>query len=200
MKYRDCLEYIAGRWSDELVITSAGSSSEIWYGITGDEERVFYLEASMSLTSMFAAGLAQGVPEKTVWTFTGDGAFCMNPGMLMVERQLDLANLKHFMVSNRVYGSTSNTLLPGRATNDYAAIARGFGLERVFTFDSLDGLKAGFDEAALQPGHSFIVLEVAPYQYGKASPPMDGPEVKFNFGRYIERTTGREIFTRPAGH
>ncbi len=200
MKYRDCIEYITTRWTDELVVTSAGSSSEIWYGITGDVERVFYLEASMSLTSMFAAGIAQGVPDRNVWTFSGDGAFCMNPGMLMVERQLDLPNLKHFMLSNRVYGSTSNTILPGRENNDYAAVARGFGLERVFSFDTLDGLKAGFDEAVLQPGHSFTVLEVEPYRYGKGSPPMDGPEVKFNFGRYIERSTGKEVFARPIGH
>ena len=33
--------------------------------------------------------------------FSGDGAFVMNPGMLLVERQLALPNLKHFMVSNR---------------------------------------------------------------------------------------------------
>jgi thiamine pyrophosphate-dependent acetolactate synthase large subunit-like protein len=200
MKYRDCIEYIASRRVDELVVTSAGSSSEIWYAITDDVERTFYLEASMSLTSMFAAGLAQGVPGQTVWTFSGDGAFCMNPGMLMVERQMDLPNLKHFMLSNRVYGSTSNTVLPGRANNDYAAVARGFGIEHVSAFDSLDGLTAGFDAAVMQPGHAFVVLEIEPYAYGKASPPMDGPEVKFNFGRHIERATGKQIFARPTGH
>jgi thiamine pyrophosphate-dependent acetolactate synthase large subunit-like protein len=118
----------------------------------------------------------------------------MNPGMLVVERQLDLPNLKHFLMSNRVYGSTSNTLLPGRTDNDYAAVARGFGIERVFAFDSLDAFKAGFDEAVMTPGHSFIVLEVEPYAYGKGSPPMDGPEVKFNVGRYIESVTGRTVF------
>ncbi len=199
MNYRECLELIAKQWTDELVVTSAGTSSEIWFEATGDTERVFYLEASMSLSSMFAAGIAFGVPDHQVWVFSGDGAFAMNPGMLMVERQMDLANLKHFMLSNRVYGSTSNTLLPGRQTNDYAAVARGFGLDRVFAFDTLDGLKAGFDAAVLAPGHSFTVLEVEPYQYGKASPPMDGPEVKFNFGRHIERSTGRQIFARPTG-
>ena len=26
------------------------------------------------------------------------------------------------------------------------------------------------------------------------SPPLDGPEVKFRFGRYLERTGGRPVF------
>jgi sulfopyruvate decarboxylase subunit beta len=46
----------------------------------------FYLDASMSLSTMFASGLALAQPELKFWTFMGDGAFVMNPGMLMVER------------------------------------------------------------------------------------------------------------------
>ena len=197
MNYQECLSYIAERWTDELVVTSAGTSSEIWYEETGDSERVFYLEASMSLSSMFAAGLAHGVPKKRVWVFSGDGAFAMNPGMLMVERQMNLSNLKHFMVSNRVYGSTSNVPLPGRENNDYTAIARGFGIERVYSFGSMNELTAKFDEAVLEPGHTFIHLEVEPLDDRSKSPPMDGPEVKFRFGRYVERETGKRIFSAP---
>jgi thiamine pyrophosphate-dependent acetolactate synthase large subunit-like protein len=197
MNYRDCLAYIAGRWTDQLVVTSAGTSSELWYEITGDTERVFYLEASMSLSTLFAAGIAHGVPEREVWAFSGDGAFAMNPGMLMMERHMNLPNLKHFMVSNRVYGSTSNVPLPGRADNDYAAIARGFGIERVFSFASMNELRGRFDEAAMQPGHGFIHLEVEAMDRKTGSPPMDGPEVKFRFGRHIERITGRQVFSAP---
>ena len=125
------------------------------------------------------------MPEKPVWVFSGDGAFCMNPGMLQVERQMNLPNLKHFMISNRVYGSTSNVPLPGRTDNDYAAIAKGFGVERVYSFGSMNEFQARFEEAVLEEGHTFIHLEVDPMNYRGASPPMDGPEVKFRFGRYI---------------
>jgi thiamine pyrophosphate-dependent acetolactate synthase large subunit-like protein len=197
MDYKECLAYIASRWTDELVVTSAGTSSELWFDITGDTERVFYLEASMSLSTLFAAGIAVGVPERTVWAFSGDGAFAMNPGMLMVERDLDLPNLKHFLVSNRAYGSTSNVPLPGRSNNDYAAIARGFGVGRVYSFASLNELKGRFDEAAMTPGYTFIHLEVDPTSYRSQSPPMDGPEVKFRFGRHVERATGRAVFDAP---
>ncbi len=78
MNYGECLQMIAKEWSDELVVTSAGTSSEIWFEATGETERVFYLEASMSMSSMFAAGIAFGVPDHQVWAFSGDGAFAMN--------------------------------------------------------------------------------------------------------------------------
>ncbi len=201
MQFRDAFEYIANRQNDELIVTSAGYASRMWRDITGDKERVFYLEASMSLSTMFAAGLAQGLPDQSVWAFMGDGAFAMNPGCLMVERQLDLPNMTHILVSNRVYGSTFQVPLPFGDITDYAALARGFGIERVWSINSLDELADCFDEAFIAPGYSFVVLEDLILPETKLTPKsQDGPEMKFSFGRYIERTTGKEIFGRPAGH
>lgn len=194
MKFRECFEYIAGRWNDELVILSAGNCSEMWWEVTRDSERAFYLEASMSLASMFGAGIALGVAQRSVWVFSGDGAFCMNPGMLMVEHQMNLPNLRHFLVSNRCYGSTYEVPLTNASSNDYAAMARAVGIERVFSFDSLDTCKRDFDNAVLAPGHTFIVLEVEAVGKKLKEPPMDGPEMKYRFGRYIERTAGIRIF------
>src|SRR5262249_56779918 len=114
----------------DVVVTSAGNCSELWWEITGETERVFYLEASMSLASLFAAGIAIGAPERTVVAFSGDGAFCMNPGMLLVERQLALPNLKHFMVSNRCYRSTHDLPPPFGRFADYARIAQAAVIER----------------------------------------------------------------------
>ena len=107
MNFEQCFRYLADRLRDEVIVTSAGNCSELWWEITGETERVFYLEASMSLASLFAAGIALGSRHRTVVALSGDGAFCMNPGMLMVERQLALPNLKHFVVANRCYGSTN---------------------------------------------------------------------------------------------
>lgn len=197
MKLRECFEYIAGRWQQELVILSAGNCSEMWWEVTRDTERAFYLEASMSLASVFGAGIALGVPKAPVWVFSGDGAFCMNPGMLMVERQMKLPNLKHFLVSNRCYGSTYEIRLPNASANDYATIARGMGIERVFQFDSIDGLKREFDGAIAAPGHAFVILEVEPVGKKLEEPPMDGPEMKYRFGRYVEKLTGIKVFDHP---
>jgi len=199
MKYLDCFRVIARRRTDEIVITSAGNSSQAWWAVTRDSEASFYLDASMSLSSMFASGLALAQPELKVWAFMGDGAFCMNPGMLMVERAMNLPNLVHFLVSNRVYGATSNAALPNFETNDYAAMARAMGLERVFEFRSVEALERDFAQllAANAPGHTFVVLEVEPFSEAEQKmeqPPFDGPELKFRFGRHIEARTKCNIF------
>jgi thiamine pyrophosphate-dependent acetolactate synthase large subunit-like protein len=199
MNYLDCLRALAARRTDEIVITSAGNSSQAWWALTRDSEASFYLDASMSLSSMFASGLALAQPELKVWAFMGDGAFCMNPGMLMVEREMNLPNLVHFLVSNRVYGATSNAALPNFETNDYAAMARAMGLERVFEFRSIAALERDFAQlsAANAPGHTFVVLEVEPFSAAEQKmeqPPFDGPELKFRFGRHIEARTKCNIF------
>jgi sulfopyruvate decarboxylase subunit beta len=199
MNYVECFRAIARQRTNEIVITSAGNSGQAWWAATRDSNASFYLDASMSLSTLFASGLALAQPELKIWAFMGDGAFAMNPGMLMVERQLNLPNLTHFLVSNRVYGATSNAALPNLEKNDYVAMARSMGLERVFEFRSVDALERGFPalKAGNAPGHTFAVLEVEPFSDAEQKleqPPFDGPELKFRFGRYIESVTGADIF------
>jgi len=197
MRFEDCFRLLHKHLRTELIITSAGNTSELWWEISHDTERVFYLEASMSLASLFAAGIAYGNPEKTVVAFSGDGAFNMNPGMLFVERQLDLPNLKHFMVSNRCYGSTNELTMPFSHAIDYAGMARAAGLSRVYSIASLEELERELDDIIKVAGHTFAVLHVEPLGRHAVSPPLDGPEVKFRFGRYLERSGGRQIFDTP---
>jgi len=199
MKYVDAFRALAQHRTDQVVITSAGNSGQAWWAATRDTKSTFYLDASMSLATMFASGLALAQPSLRIWAFMGDGAFCMNPGMLMVERQMNLPNLTHILVSNRVYGATSNAELPNLMQNDYPAIARAMGLERVFEFCDLDTLNRDFPAIANanQPGHTFMVLEVEPFSDAEQKleqPPIEAPELKFLFGREIERRTGCDIF------
>ena len=60
MNFEACFRLLAARLKEEIIVTSAGNSSELWWEITHETERVFYLEASMSLASVFAAGIALG--------------------------------------------------------------------------------------------------------------------------------------------
>lgn len=178
---------------DEIVILSAGNASEMWWHLTGDRDSVFYLEASMSLAPLFGAGIAIGVPQRDVWVLNGDGALVMNPGSLMVERQMNLPNLKHFLVSNRRYGSTFDAALPNAAHNDYPAMARAFGVQRTAQFETVQDLVAGLPDVRA-PGHGLWVLEVEPLGRKIEAPPIDGPEMKFRFGRWMERECGVRVF------
>jgi sulfopyruvate decarboxylase subunit beta len=201
MKYLECFKFLASKRRDELVVTSAGNSNQAWWAATHDTRSSFYLGASMSLSTMFASGLAFACPAVKVWAFMGDGALSMNTGMLFVERQMDLPNLTHFLVSNGCYGGTGNADLPSRnLENDYVAIATAMGLKRVYSFDSLEALEAGFDAAVSgdKPGHTFVVLEVERFseedEKGLGLSPMDGPEMKYRFGRRVEELTGADVF------
>jgi thiamine pyrophosphate-dependent acetolactate synthase large subunit-like protein len=196
MKYIECMEFLASRRSTQLVVTSAGQSRNAWWHATHDKDASFYLGASMSMSTMFAAGIAACAPDLKVWAFMGDGAFCMNPGMLMVERDLNLPNLTHFLISNRHYGATGNQPLPNRQRNDYQAIARAMGVERTFGFGSVRELEDGFDAAVLPntPAYTFVVLELEPGSEKMDRCPIDGPELKFAFGRNMERITNRKVF------
>src|SRR5256885_13144169 len=61
----------------------------------------------------------------------------------------------------------------------YTTLFRSCGVERVFEFFTMDSLAQRLDEVVHQPGHAFAVLHVEPLGRHLASPPLDGPEVKF---------------------
>ena len=150
----------------------------------------------MSLVSMFGAGIAVGLPDTRVWAFSGDGAVCMNPGMFMVENELKsrLKNVTHFIVSNRVYGSTQEVRLPNVGQNDYAAVARAMGNQRAYSFGDLEEFQNSFDSVVGTGEYTVVVLEVEPLGISLPSVSMEGPELKYRFGRSIEAATGIQIF------
>jgi sulfopyruvate decarboxylase subunit beta len=189
----ECFSVLASRRKDELVVTSAGNSSEVWWEVTHDTESTFYLEASMSLSTMFASGIAMGYPGTRFWAFIGDGAFVMTTGLLFVERDLALPNLVSIVVANRCYGATEGIPLPNSREIDFAGIARAAGISRVFSFDSVASLNAGFDEAFRSSGPTTVVLDLAPPTRHYESPPFDGPELKYRFGRALEQRFSRSV-------
>jgi sulfopyruvate decarboxylase subunit beta len=193
MPIEDCFSVLVSRWSDELVVTSAGNSSEVWWETTRDTEKTFYLEASMSLSTMFAAGVAMGYPDARVWAFLGDGAFVMNTGLLFVERDLALPNMVSIIVANRCYGATDSVDLPNGRSIDFSGMARAAGIPNVFRFTSTKELEAGFDEAFKGVGPTTVVLELDRPTRHYESPPFDGPELKYRFGRALEKRFGNKV-------
>jgi sulfopyruvate decarboxylase subunit beta len=193
MPIEACFAVLADQRRDEIVVTSAGNSSEVWWELTQEVESTFYLEASMSLSTMFAAGMALAYPDTRFWAFIGDGAFVMNPGLLFVEREMALPNLVSIVVANRCYGATGAVPLPLGAEIDFAAIARAAGVANVHRFASLEALKAGFDAAFRTSQPTTVVLELDPPKRHYESPPFDGPELKYRFGRALERRFNRKV-------
>jgi len=100
-----------------------------------------------------------------------------------------LPNLTHFLVSKSRYGRDLNAGLRMPPTT-ITAIARAFGLERVFTFRDLNSLERDFpaSQNRERPGHTFVVLEVEPFRMPSrnSEQPRSTVRLKFRSGRHVE--------------
>ena len=106
----------------------------------------------------FAMGVAAARPDRTVVMFDGDGGLIMHIQELETIKRHGL-NILIIVMNDGAYGSEVHKLrsegLPedgsvfGRP--DFAAIARGFGLDGK-TFKSLDGLQKALEEYSKKPG------------------------------------------------
>jgi thiamine pyrophosphate-dependent acetolactate synthase large subunit-like protein len=150
----------------------------------------------MGFAASFALGLALSLPNVPVWLINADGSLCMNLGCLLTEASQAARNLKHFVVANGVYQTVGALPMVNDGRTDYAAIARAAGISRARTIETLDELTQLLPGIAAEDGPSFTVLRVEPESGFLRTPPMtyEGPEMKYRFGRALERRFGIEVF------
>jgi thiamine pyrophosphate-dependent acetolactate synthase large subunit-like protein len=105
-------------------------------------------------------------------------------------------NLKHFVVDNQIYQTVGALPMVNQGRTDYAAIARGAGIVRTRTIESLDELEREMPKIASEDGPSFTVLRVEAETEFLRTPPMtyEGPEMKYRFGRALEKRFGIAVF------
>ena len=79
---------------------------------------------------------------------------------------------------------------------DYTAMARAAGIAQAVTIDNLAELDRRMPEIVAAPGPYFIRLRVeAEPDYQRApSANYEGPEMKYRFGRALERKLGIKVF------
>jgi thiamine pyrophosphate-dependent acetolactate synthase large subunit-like protein len=166
-----------------------------WWGATRSEDS-FYMHGAMGFAASFALGLALSLPQAAVWLINADGSLCMNLGCLLTEASQAPRNLKHFVIANGVYQTVGALPMVNEGRTDYAAIARAAGIVRARTVESLDALEQLLPGIVAEDGPSFTVLRVEPESGFLRTPPMtyEGPEMKYRFGRALERKLGIEVF------
>ena len=79
---------------------------------------------------------------------------------------------------------------------DYVGIARAAGFARARAIETPEELERQMPGIAAEDGPSFTVLRVEPETGFLRTPPMtyEGPEMKYRFGRALERRFGIEVF------
>lgn len=195
MRTREAMEVLAAHRGDAVAVCALGMAANEWWDVTRSEDS-FYMHGAMGFAASFALGLALALPRTPVWLLNADGSLCMNLGCLLTEAAQAPANLKHFVVDNRVYQTVGAMPMVNQGVSDYAALARAAGIPRTKTVESVAELEHVLPEIASQPGPYFTVLKVEPESSHLGTPPMtyEGPEMKYRFGRALERRLGITVF------
>lgn len=192
MRTADCFRLLAERQRDALVVCTLGTVTSEWYGITRDDQ-AFHMHA-MGLASSFALGLAISRPKTPVWLLDSDGGLAMLLGSLLAEARHRPPNLVHFVVDNGTYQIIGGYPVVNAEQTDYAGMAKAAGMERTYRFDRLEDFERELDGILTAGQHSFVVLNVEPEPATKAPVPFEGPEIKYRFGRHVERKEGVAVF------
>jgi len=195
MRAREAIDVLARHRGDAVAVCALGMAANEWWAATESEDS-FYMHGAMGFAASFALGLALSLPQVAIWLINADGSLCMNLGCLLTEASQQARNLKHFVVDNGVYQTVGALPMVNHGRTDYAAIARAAGFARARTIETVDELAQQMPAVAAEDGPSFTVLRVAPETGFLRTPPMtyEGPEMKYRFGRALERRLGIEVF------
>jgi sulfopyruvate decarboxylase subunit beta len=192
MRTSECFRLLARRWEKELVVCTLGTATSEWHGITQDD-RAFHMHA-MGIAASFALGLALARPKTPVWLLDSDGGLAMSLGSLLAEARHRPANLVHFVVDNGCYQIIGGYPVAHAGRGDFAAMAKGAGIERAYRFDELAEFEGKLDGILGAGQHSFVSLTVKAEPPPRVPVPFEGPEIKYRFGRHMERQEGIAVF------
>jgi sulfopyruvate decarboxylase subunit beta len=195
MKTREALSVLAAHRGDAIVVCALGMAANEWWAVTKSEDS-FYMHGGMGFAASFALGLATALPNVPVWVLNSDGSLSMNLGCLLTEAGQQPQNLKHFVVDNQSYQTVDTMPMVNQDNADYAAIAKGAGIRQVATIDNLVDLEKSMPGIVAAPGPYFVRLRVESEPDYQRAPPAtyEGPEMKYRFGRALEKKLGIKVF------
>lgn len=156
MTCRQALEVLARHRGDTIVVTTM-TSVGIWPELSDTPLDFAYLPSSMSQGPSLGLGLALAQPRGVI-VVSGDGSLLMNLGCIAT-LAAHPANLFVIVLDNGLYEVTGGQATAG-VRADFAAIARGCGIERTYSFATLAEWDEGAANALVGPGPVVIALKV----------------------------------------
>jgi thiamine pyrophosphate-dependent acetolactate synthase large subunit-like protein len=158
MTAREALEVLAAHRGRHVVLTTM-SAAGIFPGLSDTPLDFAYLPSAMSQAPALGLGLALAQPGRGVVVVNGDGCMLMNLGSLVTLAHYP-ADVYLVIMDNGLYEVTGGQATAGAGHTDFAALARGAGVRRVYTFDAAEAWRAGAAEALAGPGPVVIWLKV----------------------------------------
>jgi sulfopyruvate decarboxylase subunit beta len=140
MTHRDALEVLAAHRGERVVLTTHGSVDD-WAALSDTPLDFAYAPAAMGQAPALGLGLALARPGRGVVVVTGDGHLLMNLGCL-VTLAAHPADLFLVVVDNGAYEVTGGQPTPGSGRIDFAGLARGAGVRRVYSCRTVEAWRA----------------------------------------------------------
>jgi sulfopyruvate decarboxylase subunit beta len=158
MTQRQALEALAKARGRQIVVSTMGSSG-IWPSISDTPLDFAYIPSSMGQGIALGLGLALAQPQHGVVALMGDGSLLMNLGSLVTVASHP-APIYVVLIDNGLYEVTGGQPVAGAGATDFAKLAQGAGIQRVYSFDNLNDWQARAAETLNGPGPVFIWLRV----------------------------------------
>lgn len=164
----ELLEPLARLRGNAVVITCMGVTRP-WSSYSQSDLDFASADSAMGHTADFALGIALARPQRMVICLNGDGSMLMTLGTLVTAVQAAARNFFLFVIQNDIYEITGNQPIPGAGKVDFAALARGAGFSRTYSFDDASSYVASLPEVLSGAGPVLVVVKVEPGSEGPIS-------------------------------
>jgi|SRR5579884_2987061 len=172
MTLRQALEVLAAHRGDRVVLSTMSAVS-VWQELSDTPLDFPYVPSSMGQAPALGLGLALAHPGRGVIVLNGDGCTLMNLGCLVTLAAYP-ADVWLVILDNGLYEVTGGQPTAGQGRADFAALARGAGIGRVFAFDDL-GTWQGFAAPALSGSGPVVIVLKVEGRLGQPSPKAPRP-------------------------
>ena len=167
MSQKQALEVLSRHRSDQIVVTTM-SAVGIWPEFSDTTADFHYIPSTMGQAASFGLGLALAQTERGIIVINGDGCILMNLGCL-VTIAANPADIYVIVMANGIYEVTGGQATAGGRRVDFAAIARGSGIEKAFSFDTIENWDSNAQAILAQPGPVLVELNVEA-RHGQETP------------------------------
>ncbi|MFL5243475.1 MAG: thiamine pyrophosphate-dependent enzyme [Gemmataceae bacterium] len=158
MSLEEALAGLAAHRGDRIVVTTMASVGQ-WPGLSDTPLDFNYMPSAMGEGPALGLGLALAQPQRGVIVINGDGSMLMNLGSLVTLANQP-ASLYLVIIDNQLFEVTGGQPTAGSGHVDFAALARGSGIKRVYTFTDQASWQKGAPEALFGAGPVVVWLSV----------------------------------------
>src|SRR5215471_506718 len=158
LTHREALEVLAAKRQTHAVITTMGSVA-IWPQLSDSPFDFHFLPSSMGQAVPLGLGLCLAKPGLSVVVLVGDGGLLMNLGCLITAAQFTVP-LRILLIDNGLYEVTGGQAVANAGRTDFATIARGAGISRVYECSERSEWEAAAEESLSGNGPVFVWLKV----------------------------------------